>query len=58
MPMMTTRAKVRTPKVAVTASCEVAVNVRNMPSRFIIRTSMNRVKTNGKYLRPSWPMID
>ena len=57
-PTTSTRPKVRIAKVTVTASCEVAVKVMNMPRMFITRIRVNRVKMKGKYLRPSWPMIE
>jgi hypothetical protein len=53
------------PRVRVTASCEVAVKPRklpvqpnSMPCRFMNSTKANRVKTNGRYFLPSWPMIE
>ena len=46
------------PSVRVTASCEVAVNTRNMPWMFMNSTKANSVKMNGRNFLPSWPMID
>ena len=52
-PTTSTRPKVIRAKVAVMANCEVAVKVRNRPRMFMPRIRMNRLKMNGKYLRPS-----
>ena len=57
-PMARTIRMVMTPKVAVTAICEVAVKLRNRPRKFIARMKVKMVKTNGNSLRPSWPMME